>query len=271
MVGTNLQLEPAQSAALLRGLHHAPHPLVLPNSWDAASARLFVELGFPVVATSSRAVAASLGYPDHQGAPPEEMLAANARIARAVAVPVTADVEAGYGMAATELVERLLESGIAGLNLEDFDYGAGSGLVDIERQADYLAEVKEAGRGAGVDLVLNARIDVFLHGGGDLGAQAAETERRARRYAEAGADCVFPLGLRSEQAIERLVKNAGAPVNILSYPGAPPLARLRDLGVARISFAGGLAEIALQALRTFGTELAQSSPWSVAGATQEPS
>ena len=245
-------------ASRLRALHHGPEMLVLPNAWDASSARLFAELGFPVIATSSRAVAASLGYADHEGAPREEMLAAAARIARAVDVPVTADAEAGDGLPVEDLVGRLLDAGIAGLNIEDSDHQAGTGLIDAARQADRLAAIKEAGRRSGVDLVVNARIDVFLHGGGDVAAQLAAAHTRAHAYAEAGADCVFPIGLRDSRVIEAFVQDVGVPVNILSYPGVPPLEELAALGVARVSFGGGTADVALAALRSFGEQLLAS-------------
>ncbi|GAB2975965.1 hypothetical protein GCM10017788_40890 [Amycolatopsis acidiphila] len=148
------------TAAALRALHVPGNPLLLPNAWDADSARLVEEAGFPVVATSSVAVAAALGYADGEQAPAEEMFAAAARIARAVSVPVTVDAESGYGLPAAELAERLLGAGAVGCNLEDTDHARG-GIRAVGEQADRLAAVREA---AGQDLVLNARIDLFLEG-----------------------------------------------------------------------------------------------------------
>ncbi|MDX6353125.1 MAG: hypothetical protein QOF98_28, partial [Streptomyces sp.] len=149
-------------ATVLRALHHgrAPgDPLVLPGPWDAASARVFADAGFPALATPSAGVSASLGYPDG-GTPAAEMFAAIGRITRAVDVPVSADVEAGYGLPARELVDRLLAAGAAGCNLEDSD-PVGGRLRDPHQQADWLAEVCAAAQGA---LVVNARVDTYLRG-----------------------------------------------------------------------------------------------------------
>jgi 2-methylisocitrate lyase-like PEP mutase family enzyme len=228
------------AADRLRSLHHGSEPLVLPNAWDAASARLVVAAGFPVVATSSAAVARMLGYEDHDDMPPDEAFAAVARVARAVAVPVTADVEAGYQLPAADVVGRLLDAGAVGCNLEDTDHHGDGVLVPAEQQAERLAAVKEAGRRAGVDVVVNARVDTYARGAGEV----EETLRRARLYFEAGADCVYPILLADEAAIAEIVAVAGGPVNVMSRPGAPSLARLGELGVARVSFGSGLARVA---------------------------
>ncbi|HEY7731307.1 MAG TPA: isocitrate lyase/phosphoenolpyruvate mutase family protein [Gaiellaceae bacterium] len=224
----------SSDAALLRSLHHGEAPLVLPNAWDAASARLVEAAGFPAVATGSAAVAASLGYEDNERAPVDEMLAAAERMCRAVSVPVTVDVEAGYGLAPAELGTRLVAAGAAGCNLEDTDHGAG-GLVDAELQATRLAALREAG-----DLVVNARVDVFIREWGEPEARVDEAVRRARLYVDAGADCVYPIWLVEEDAIAQLVDRAGAPVNVLYRPGAPSLRRLAELGVRRVSLGPGL-------------------------------
>lgn len=228
-------------AAALRALHHGEQPLVVPNVWDAASARAVERAGFPVVATASAAVAAVLGHDDHEAAPSEEMLGAAARIAAAVSVPITIDAEAGYGLAPGDLVDRLVAAGAHGCNLEDTDH-SGGGLTKPETQADYLAAVRDAARSRGADLVLNARVDVFVHGGSD--DLIGEAISRGRRYLEAGADCVFPILARGEETVRELVRGMGGPVNVVYLPGdlegAVPLARLRELGVARISFGPGL-------------------------------
>ncbi|TDD34365.1 isocitrate lyase/phosphoenolpyruvate mutase family protein [Nonomuraea terrae] len=218
-------------AAALRALHIPGKPLVLPNVWDAASARAVRDAGFPAVATGSAAVARVLGHDDGEQTPVEEMLAAVARVVRAVDVPVTADMERGYGLEPAELAERLAETGAVGCNLEDSLPGTGE-LVDPGEQAEFLAGV----RAARPELVINARVDVYLHGG----ATRAEAVRRARRYLEAGADCVYPIGLGDEDEIRALVDELGAPVNVFFRPGVPELARLAELGVARISFGGGV-------------------------------
>lgn len=222
------------TAALLRSLHVPGRPLVLPNVWDAGVARLVVEAGFPVVATSSGAVAESLGYRDYQDAPVAEMFAAAGRIARAVDVPVTVDAEAGYGLPPAELVARLLEAGAVGCNLEDTDH-TGGGLTPVDRQAEYLAEVRAA---AGDALVINARVDVFLHAA-DPAAVLAEGVARARAYLAAGADCIYPILLRSPDVLTSFVDEVGAPVNAAGRLEFP-IADLAATGVARVSLAGGL-------------------------------
>jgi 2-methylisocitrate lyase-like PEP mutase family enzyme len=228
----------AERADVLRRLHAGPRPLVLPNAWDVASARLVVKAGFPVVATSSGAVTATLGYEDNDSMPVDEAFGVIARITRSVSVPVTADVEAGYGLSPGDLVERLLEAGAVGCNLEDTDHHRGAGLVDAGEHAERLRAVRHAATEAGVDVVLNARVDV-LRREGDRRELFEEAVRRARLYLEAGADCVFPIRLADDALIGEFVRRVEGPVNIVAA-GAPPLARLAELGVARVSFAGSL-------------------------------
>jgi 2-methylisocitrate lyase-like PEP mutase family enzyme len=211
------------------------------NAWDPPSARRLAHDGYPAIATTSAGVAEALGYEDGNVTPPDEMLGAVARIAAAVDVPVTADLEAGYGLEPRALVTGLLGAGAVGLNFEDTDHAAGA-LTDPERQAELLAAIKQAGRDAGVDVVLNARVDVFLRGG-----DVDEAIRRGRLYAQAGADCVYPIGIRGRDAIRRLVAEVDAPINILAVPGGLSLDELRDLGVARVSFGSGLMHIAMDA------------------------
>jgi 2-methylisocitrate lyase-like PEP mutase family enzyme len=215
-------------------------PLVLPNAWDVPSARAVVAAGFPVVATTSGGVAEALGYEDEERAPAGEMFAAAQRIARAVDVPVTVDAESGYGLAADELVEALLAVGAAGCNLEDTDHKSGR-LTEIGRHADHLAAIREAATTRGYRLVINARVDVFL---ADYGKSFEEHLddgiTRARTYLEAGADCVYPIFLHDEDAIAEFVKAIAGPVNILGLPEAPPITRLAELGVARVSYGSAI-------------------------------
>src|SRR3954470_3442748 len=226
---------------LLRSLHRPGAPLLLPNAWDVATARAVVAAGFPVVATTSGGVAATLGYEDHEGAPGDEMLAAAARIARDVEVPVTVDAEAGYGMEPAELVAALRSAGAAGCNLEDSDYAAGI-LRDPERHAEWLGAVRQAASADGYPLVINARVDVFLGpflAGAGAGTQeelVPEALRRANAYLEAGVDCVYPIALWEADALRAYCSKAGGPVNVVSLPHAPSLAELSALGVARVSW-----------------------------------
>jgi 2-methylisocitrate lyase-like PEP mutase family enzyme len=227
---------------LLRSLHRPGDPLLLPNAWDVATARAVVAAGYPVVATTSAGVAPTLGYQDHEDAPGEEMLAAAARIARGVDVPVTVDAEAGYGMEPAELVAALRSAGAAGCNLEDTDWSAGS-LRDPARHAEWLGAVRQAAADDGYGLVINARIDVFIGpwlAGAGPGVQeelVPEALRRANAYLEAGVDSVYPLALWEADPLRRFVSEAGGPVNVLRLPQAPSLAELAALGVARVSWA----------------------------------
>lgn len=232
---------------ILRSLHVPGRPLLLPNAWDAASARAVVAAGFPVVATTSSGVANALGYKDHQGAPRDEMLAAAARIARAVDVPVTVDAEAGYGLEPAELVEELQRVGAAGSNLEDTDHDAGA-LRDADDQAAWLREVREAADASGYGLVVNARVDVFLSAAADVPQPqlVPDALARARAYLEAGADCVYPIALWDAGALRAFVEGAGGPVNALAFPKAPPVADLAALGVARVSWGGLLHRAAVE-------------------------
>jgi 2-methylisocitrate lyase-like PEP mutase family enzyme len=226
---------------LLRSLHRPGVPLLLPNAWDVATAKAVVAAGFPVVATTSGGVAESLGYHDHEGAPADEMLAAAARIARGVEVPVTVDAEAGYRMAPGELVAALRSAGAAGCNLEDSDYAAGR-LRDADARAEWLGAVRQAASDTGYPLVINARIDVFLHpflAGAGPGTQAElvpEAVRRANAYLEAGVDCVYPITLWEADALREFMAQVSGPVNVVRLPQAPSLAELAELGVARVSW-----------------------------------
>ena len=216
---------------LLRSLHVPGDPLVLPNAWDAASARAVVAAGFKAVATTSGGVAEALGYEDHQRAPAEEMFSAAARIAHAVDVPVTVDAEAGYGLEPAELVRALRDVGAAGCNLEDTDHASGA-LRDVAEQAEWLRAV----RAADADLVLNARIDVFLAGAAPQAELVPTALERSHAYLGAGADCVYPILLVDRAAMEAFVDGAGGPVNVLAGGDAPTPRELRGLGVARISY-----------------------------------
>src|SRR3954468_21578877 len=184
----------------LRSLQRPGAPLLLPNAWDVATAGAEGAAGFPVVATTSGGVAATLGYEDHEAAPADEMLAAAARIARGAGVPVTVDAEAGYGMEPADLVAALRSAGAAGCNLEDTDHAAGS-LRDPGPHAEWLSAVRQAASNDRHRLGDNARVDVFLGpflAGAGPGTQAElvpEALRRAHAYAEAGVDCVFPIAL----------------------------------------------------------------------------
>jgi len=245
----------SEKAVRLRTLHHGPPILVLPNAWDAASARVIEQAGFSAIATTSAGVAFSLGYPDGQRIGRDEMLAAIRRIAAAVRVPVTADIEAGYGEApesVAEAIRGVLDAGAAGVNLEDsWERDGGRVLADLALQEERIRAAREAAQAAGVSLVINARTDVFLYGLGD----EAEAIRRLNAYLRAGADCAFPILVSDPPLIARLVEAIQGPVNIFAGPGAPSIPDLERLGVARVSFGSALSRAALGLTRRIADEL----------------
>ncbi|WP_410790156.1 isocitrate lyase/phosphoenolpyruvate mutase family protein [Kribbella sp. C-35] len=219
-------------ATVLRELHVPGTPLVIPNAWDAASARMVEQAGFGAVATSSNATAAVLGYDDGEHAPVDDVLAGAARIAQSVSVPVTVDFERGYRLAPDELVERFVATGAVGLNLEDSDPATGS-MIDAGEQADFLAAVRAA---AGNALVINARIDAFIRQAGTADEQLETALDRGARYLAAGADCVYPIGVGDLDLIATLATQIDGPVNAGYGQGANSIADYAARGVARITF-----------------------------------
>lgn len=233
-------------AQSLRALHLAPEVLVLPNVSDVGTARLVEGTGFPAIATSSAGIAWLLGYADGENVSREEMLSMVRRIADGVQIPVTADLEAGYGPApdaVAETVRGAVAAGAVGLNLEDGGDGA---LIEPELAVDRVRAARDAARETGVEIVINARTDGFLRLGGGQ-AVFAESVRRANAYAEAGADCLFVPGVRDEETIAALAREISGPINILAGSGCPPLLRLQELGVARVSI-GALFSLAAASL-----------------------
>lgn len=238
-----------QRAQRFRALHDRRRVLLLPNAWDAGSARIFADIGFDAVATTSAGVAWALGYPDGEGTPLDEVLAVVERIVRVTPLPVTVDFEAGYGdspEAVAANVRRLIETGAVGINLEDgvrHEY-----LRDIDDAARRVAAARQAADEAGVPIVINARVDNWMVGGDDdEDTRVAEALRRARAYLEAGADCIYPIGVSSPELIGRLCAAIDAPVNVGVRPGLPDMAELGRLGVARVSAATRLATVAFSA------------------------
>lgn len=256
--------EQKEKAEAFRAMHDGRDVLLLPNVWDVASARMVEESGFGAVATTSAGIAFSLGYPDGQKISRREMLDAVARIARAVKVPVTADVEAGYG-SSPEDVRRtavaVIEAGAVGMNLEDAPGQDGNQLADLSAQVEKIHAVRDAAASHGVPLVLNARTDVYLLQVGEASSRYDETVRRLSAYRDAGADCVFAPGVRDAAIISRLVTDLRCPLNILAGPGSPSVAELRALGVARVSLGSGPMRAALGALRRIAEEVKVSGTY----------
>ena len=253
----------AALAERLRAMHHAPlAPLILPNAWDAASARIIEQAGFPAIATTSAGVAWSLGYPDGERMSRATMLAAVGRIAARVQVPVTADLEAGYGPGpedAAATATGAIEAGAVGFNFEDATDDAAHPLFAMSQQVECIQAARQAGAAAGVPLVINARTDVYLAQVGAPDTRFAETVRRLAAYRDAGADCLFAPGLSDAATIGALVRELGAPLNILAGPHSPPVRELAALGVARISLGGAVMRAALAFTQRAVTELREQS------------
>jgi len=245
-------------AEVFRQMHSGPKILVLPNAWDVVSARMIERAGFSAIATTSAGIAFSLGYPDGQEISREEMLLAITRIAAAVKVPVTADVEAGYGNRpedAAQTAKRVIEAGAVGMNLEDTTSVPRRALADLSLQLEKIAAVQETGRGLGVPIVLNARTDVYLLEVGAAERRYGEALLRLAAFRDAGADCLFVPGLRNQATIQRLVAELQYPVNILAVPGSPSIPELEKLGVARVSLGSGAMRAALGVLAKITQEL----------------
>ena len=257
--------EQGRKAGALRKLHHGPHMLVLPNVWDAASARIVEELGYPAIATSSAGVAFALGYPDGQRISRDEMLDVVGRIARAVRIPVTADMESGYGTTVENMAETaksVVAAGAVGLNLEDVTGDTESTQVETGLQARKIRAIKEASGKLGVPLVINARTDVYLMPIGPEATRFERTVERLRAYRDAGADCLFAPGVCDRGIIEKLVKALEAPLNILASTGCPSLKELEKIGVARVSVGSGMMRATLGLVRRVGKDLREAGTYS---------
>jgi 2-methylisocitrate lyase-like PEP mutase family enzyme len=245
-----------QRAEALRELHAGPRLLILPNAWDVVTARLVEAAGFSAIATTSAGIAWALGYPDGERISRGEMLAVIRRISTAVRVPVTADVEAGYGStpaAAAETARGVIAAGAVGLNLED---GTSAGdLLDAGLQVERLRAAREAGATARVPLVINARTDAFEVKAWDPARRFAEAVRRATAYHAAGADCLFVPHVSDGETIGRLAKELPGPLNVIAGPPAPALGELERLGVRRASLGPRVVQAALGTVRRVVAEL----------------
>jgi len=256
--------EQKSKANAFRAMHRGGKILRLPNAWDVASARVFEDAGFGAIATTSAGVAFSLGYPDGQKITREEMLARVGRIARAMRVPVTADVESGYGNRpedAGRTAREVIESGAVGMNLEDVREDQALPLAELSLQVEKIRAVKEAALKTGVLLVLNARTDVYLKEVGATESRYDETIRRLVAYRDAGADCVFVPGLRDTETIGRVVRDVQCPVNILGGPGTPAIPELEKLGVARVTVGSSAMRATLGLVRRIAKELKSSGTY----------
>ena len=237
-------------------LHTSGRLLVLPNAWDAGSAKIFEHAGFLALGSTSAGVALSMGRPDGERVSRAEMLEVVRRIAGAVTIPVTADLEAGYGPAVNDALETArgaIAAGAVGMNFEDST--SDDRLVDVTAYVERIRAIKKVAEAARIAFVLNARTDVFLLGIGEPAGRFDEAVRRANAYREAGADCLFVPGVTDAEMIGRLVRAIKGPLNVLAGRGTPPTAELERLGVARVSVGGGPMRAALTLTQRVAQEL----------------
>lgn len=249
-------LEKMIKAKMFAELHYKKEPFILANAWDVASAKIFEKAGFAAIGTTSAGVAASKGYPDGQHIPLAEMLDTVQRILSVVTLPVSVDVEAGFGQNDEEIVnniKKIVALGAVGINLEDGTGNKASPMTSITKQANTIRAIRT--EIAPEDLWINARIDVFYLG--LLGKEDAlqETIRRAHAYLNAGADSIFIFGMNDKDVIVRLVQEIKAPLNLLANPQLPTIEELKNLGIARVSLGSGPIRATLGLLEEMSHEL----------------
>jgi len=247
----------AEKARTFRALHHRRRLLVLPNAWDVPSARVFEDAGFPAVATSSAGLMVSLGYPDGEEMPREELASAVQRIANRLSIPISADVVSGYGpapRAVAATVRRMIAAGAVGINIEDLETSSGK-LYPAMLQAQKIESIRRLGNSMGIPIVINARTDALRHSAGSELERLREAIRRSIVYRDAGADCVYPMGLTDADSVGTFVRALDCPVNVMIRAGLPPLKKLEALGVKRVSFGPSASYAALGLLKRASEEI----------------
>ena len=261
MSGRNSQVAKAEA---FRAMHRGPKILVLPNAWDVASARILEEAGVRAIATTSAGIAFTLGYPDGQKISRDQMLEVVARIAAKVRVPVSADMEAGYGDRpedAALTAKGLVQAGAIGLNLEDATDDPKNPVSDLSLQIEKIRAIREMAASLGVPLVLNARTDLYLKVIGQPESRFGETVRRLAAFRDAGADCLFVPGVRDLETIAKLVRELKFPLNILGGPGSPSIPELQKSGVARVSLGSSVMRVTLGLVQRIAKELEETGTY----------
>jgi 2-methylisocitrate lyase-like PEP mutase family enzyme len=256
-----------QLADTFRRAHRGPPLLLLPNAWDPMSGRQFEAAGFGAIATTSGGLAWALGYADGEKAPWREVVAAHERIVAAVRVPVTADIEAGYGNTPADVgdsIAEILRTGVVGFNLEDGTPRPDMPVRPIEDAVARIRAAREAANAAGVPAVINARVDLYIKNVGDAVTRFDETVLRGKAYLAAGADCIYPFGLVDMDTIARLVKALGhAPINVVARAGTPPVTELERIGVARVSIASSATLAVMSLIKRIGEGLRSTGKFDV--------
>jgi len=260
-----------EKAKLFLKFHQDKEILVLLNSWDAGSSKLIEACGYKAIATTSMGIAASLGYPDCEIITLSEMINAIIGIVNAVQVPVTVDIEAGYGNNLDEIIEsvkKIIATGIVGINIED-SIELSAELIDEMEFCERISAIRALSDSLGFHLVINARTDSFYTSSGSTRDKLTESIKRGNKYRESGADCIFVQPVWEKETISTLVKEINAPINILSNPGIgggilPPSVReLQDLGVARLSLGSGLMKATLAIIKKVADELSEKGTYHI--------
>jgi 2-methylisocitrate lyase-like PEP mutase family enzyme len=226
----------AQRAERLLELHRPGDPVVLPTVWDAWSARLAAESGFVALTVGSHPLADSIGKPDNEGMSFDDVLTRVAQITAAVGVPISVDIESGYGLPAGRLIEGLLSAGAVGLNIEDTVHSEGKRLRSASEHAQLVGALRSAADAAGVHVVVNARTDLFLRNDGDDSDRVERAVARLTEAAAAGADVLYPVGRHDPQTLRRLATELPLPINAIALPDQDDPTSFGPLGVGRISF-----------------------------------
>jgi len=259
-----------EKAEMFLKYHQDNEILVLLNSWDSGSSRLIEACGYKAIATTSMGIAASLGYPDCEVIQLSEMIQVIAGIVNAVQVPVTVDIESGYGNNVDEIIEsvkKIIATGIVGINIED-SVELSPELIDEKEFCERISAIRALSDSLGFHLVINARTDSFYTSSGSTQEKLAESIKRGNKYREAGADCIFVQPVWEKETITTLVKEINAPINILSNPtigGGLPLSvrELQDLGVARLSLGSGLMKATLALIKKIADELSEKGTYTI--------
>jgi len=249
-----------EKAEEFRSLHQDKRILVLPNAWDVPSARVFEDAGFPAIATSSAALSVSLGYPDGEKIGKEELFSVVKKIADTVSIPLSADIESGFGSDIDQLsdtIRRVIDAGAVGINIEDISDFEEESLLPTEKQAERIRTIRRVSDSLGVPIVINARTDAYRFGTGDESTKFEEAIRREKAYEAAGADCLYPMGLTDKERIAMFVKAVNKPVNVMVRKGAPTISELERIGVKRLSLGPTAMYASIGLLRRIAQELKQ--------------
>jgi 2-methylisocitrate lyase-like PEP mutase family enzyme len=253
----------AEKAEEFRALHHKERILVLPNAWDVPSARIFEEAGFPAVATTSAGMMVSLGYPDGEVIDEKDLVAAVARIGRVLTVPLSVDIVAGFGHTTKDVVDTVrdvVKTGAVGINIEDFEH-ATKKLFPASEQSEKIKRIRDLAKTLKIPIVINARTDALRYAEGNDDARLAEAIRRGVTYRDAGADCIYPMGLTEASAISTFVKTLQFPVNLMVRKGLPSITDLQKLGVARVSFGPGASYATMGLLKRISKEVIEKGTY----------